>query len=73
MNVTRANMELKWLSNQHRPVWGGHIERGDPISDQQMLQWLADGIIEAVKQPNVGYVITNKGRKFLAQRLGAQS
>lgn len=58
--------ELKWLAKQHEPVWGGHLARGEPISDSTMQAWVADGIIEAVKRPRIGYVLTEKGRKLIA-------
>ena len=59
-------VELKWLASQDHPVWGGHLARGEPLSDQQMQQWLNDGIIEVVaNQTKAGYRITEKGRALV--------
>lgn len=59
--------ELVWLSRQWLPMWGGHLTRGEPISDPQMRQWVQDGLIAAVEKPRPGYVITDKGRALLAE------
>ena len=56
--------ELNWLGRQRLPMWGGHLERGEPVSDPQMRHWIADGMIEAVTEPRPGYVITDKGRRW---------
>lgn len=58
--------ELEWLARQNLPVWGGHLERGEPISDPQMRVWVADGVIQSVAKPCLGYVITEKGRALIA-------
>lgn len=60
--------ELEWLSKQPLPMWGGHLERGEPASDPQLRSWVTDGIVEAVEQPCKGYVLTEKGRRYLAER-----
>lgn len=57
--------ELQWLSRQHLPMWGGHLERGEPINDRTLLAWVNAGLIEAVDKPCVGYVLTEKGRAYL--------
>lgn len=59
-------LELQWLSKQHAPMWGGHLERREPISDPQMQAWVSSGIIEAVECPQPGYILTAKGRKLIS-------
>ena len=58
-------MELEWLGRQTKPVWGGHLERGEPITDANMQRWLDQGIIKAVETPSKGYVLTDIGRTYL--------
>lgn len=53
-------MHLEYLINAGRPLWGGHLERGELISDPNMQRWIELGYIVAVGR--VGYVITEKGR-----------
>jgi hypothetical protein len=60
-------LELRWLARQPYPVWGGHLERGEPITSPQMQAWVTDGIIEAVDQPVRGYRITDKGRALISK------
>jgi len=60
--------ELEWLGKQRLPMWGGHLERGEPASDPQLRAWVADGIVQAVEQPRKGYMLTDKGRQYLAER-----
>lgn len=55
-------LHLRWLNNQHgMPRFGGHIERGEPLTDPNLLAWLRDGLIE-LDPTKRGYVITDKGR-----------
>ncbi len=65
MDRTRR-LELQWLARQSTPMWGGHLERGQPISDPQMRAWVEDGVIERVDHPRLGYVITEKGRALIS-------
>lgn len=60
--------ELRWLGRQSLPVWGGHLERGEPLRDAQMHAWVRDGIIAAVSHPRLGYVLTDKGREYIESR-----
>ncbi len=60
--------ELEWLGKQRMPVWGGHLKRCEPASDPCLLGWIADGIVEAVETPCKGYVLTDKGRAYIASR-----
>ena len=55
--------ELHWLAQQKEPVWWGHLERGEPISDPKMRMWVEEGYIEVVREPRLGYIITEKGRQ----------
>ena len=56
-NVVRDyTNELEWLGRQRLPMWGGHLERGEPVSDPMMQHWIAEGLIEAVEKPCQGYV-----------------
>lgn len=40
--------QLRYLARSSEPLWGGHLKRGEPITDQQMQRWLDLGLIEAV-------------------------
>jgi hypothetical protein len=62
-DLQRASLE--WLGRQRGPRWGGHLARGEPVSDPDMRLWIEAGIIEAVDQPQRGYVLTEKGRRFI--------
>lgn len=62
--------ELEWLAKQPYPMWGGHLDRGEPVTDMQMRHWIEDGIIVAVDEPCKGYVITEKGRLALRESKG---
>jgi hypothetical protein len=64
---TLEQWTLRWLSEQSAPMWGGHLERGEPATDTQLRQWIEDGVVEAVSEPRQGYVITKKGRAKLAR------
>lgn len=55
----RAKSELRWLASQHRPVWGGHLERGQSLDDSDLKDWLSLGLVE---QSGMGYIITKAGR-----------
>lgn len=65
--MTTWRIELKWLSEQSLPMWGGHLERGEPISDPVMRGWVEDGLILAVEKPRLGYIITPKGIQALTR------
>lgn len=53
--------ELRWLAQQDHPVWGGHLERGEPIpADLE-----ADMGAGWIKHVGNGYAITSKGRTHL--------
>lgn len=61
--TVRECAELRWLSWQHTPVWGAHLQRGEPLKNNQMLRWLELGLIEAIGMR--GYRITPAGRAAL--------
>lgn len=44
-------------------MWGGHLERGEPLKDADVKSWLDAGLIKLVG--NKGYMITDKGRTVL--------
>lgn len=39
-------MQLRWLAQQTGPVWGGHLNRGEPISDPDLARWIRLGLVE---------------------------
>ena len=57
--------ELRWLAKQTAPVWGGHIERREPITDPQLKRWVKHGIVTQVMGMRSGYRITPKGLVLL--------
>jgi hypothetical protein len=69
MTKSIERMQLEYLAKSHRPIWGGHLQRGERISDPDMQRWLDSGWIEAVGTE--GYRITDAGRKALQQTPGA--
>ena len=53
--------ELKWLAQHVEPVWGGHLDRGEPVQIGSPLEfYLSNGLIKCVK--DVGYIITARGK-----------
>jgi hypothetical protein len=66
VKLTRLDVqELAFLAKQRSLIWGGHLQRGQPLNDQHMVSWLANGLIERVG--NEGYRITPAGRAALEQ------
>lgn len=62
--------QLCWLAQQPSPMWGGHLERNEPLSDPQMRAWVENGLIEAVSREVFGrtihgYIITDAGRRAI--------
>lgn len=55
-------IQLKWLGNQPVPMWGGHLERNEPVTDYSMRGWIDSRLIQAVTHPHPGYILTSKGR-----------
>lgn len=51
---------LEYLGQAEKPLWGGHLKRGEPLRDQTMQRWLKQGLIEAVD--GKGYILTDAGR-----------
>ena len=66
----RDVLELRWLSRQTKAMWGGPLERDQPITDPDMIRWEALGLIERVGPPThpfKGFVVTKKCRELLSQ------
>ena len=58
--------QLEWLSIQNEPRWGGHLERGEPMTDDDLHRWIDNGWVEV--WPNHhrrGYRLTDLGRSVL--------
>lgn len=53
---------FQWIDYVGHPAFGGHIERGEPLTDQDVKSWLEAGFIK-LADPPVGYVLTDKGRR----------
>lgn len=60
-------LSLAYLAKSAKPLWGGHLERGEPISDPDMQRWLNLGFIKQIA--NEGYVITRAGRHSVERSL----
>lgn len=62
---TRWQLDLRYLAKQSRPIWGGPMSRGEDIlaSDPDLRYLVRQGYACAV--PDVGFVITPKGRETL--------
>lgn len=65
----RDKMHLGYLAKAVSPLWGGHLQRGEPISDPDMRRWVELGWIEQVGHD--GYVLSAKGEQLLQQTPGA--
>lgn len=63
--TAREIVELKWLAGRYSAVWGGHLQRGQPLNDPQMKRWLELGLIEQVGIE--GYRISAAGRAAIQQ------
>ena len=57
-------LQLGWLARRAKPMWGGHLKRGEPISDPDMRRWVETGLIKAIGTE--GYVLTEAGRREVA-------
>jgi hypothetical protein len=62
--VSIERLVLDDLCRSPKPLWGGHLERGDPITDRDMQRWLDNGWI-AVSEDRSGYVLTDLGRRVV--------
>lgn len=63
MLTKRERLELEYLAKAHQPLWGGHLKRGEAITDPNMKRWVDQGLIEAVGTD--GYVLTKAGELAL--------
>lgn len=59
--------QLRYLARSPKPLWGGHLKRGEPITDSDMQRWLDLGLIEAVGKE--GYRATPLCRANLGRGL----
>lgn len=66
MLTERDKLQLRYLGRSLQPLWGGHLQRGEPISDPDMQRWLELGLIEAVGTR--GYLLTVKGRALTVRQ-----
>ena len=69
--TAQERVELAYLEKQRKPIWGGHLERREPLGDPQMQRWIDLGII--TKVGDEGYIITDLGRAELNRDGGAES
>jgi hypothetical protein len=60
----RDRLHLGYLAKSNTPLWGAHIQRGDPITDPDMQRWIDTGLIE--RAGDDGYVATEKCKRILA-------
>lgn len=58
-----ARLSLSYLAKSREPLWGGHLKRGEPITDPEMRSWVANGLIKQFRDE--GYFITEAGRAAL--------
>ena len=63
MLTEREKWSLRYLGKANRPLWGGHLKRGEVLSDPDMPRWIEQGFIEAVGTE--GYVLTDAGRQAI--------
>ena len=56
----QERLSLRYLAKADRPLWGGHLQRREPISDPDMRSWIERGLIKQVEDQ--GYIITDAGR-----------
>jgi hypothetical protein len=67
--MTRREIhELRYFAKSRYPLFGGHLERGEPLPDPQLARWLEMGLIKQVG--NKGYEITPAGRAALTEETG---
>ena len=60
--------ELQYLG-RHAMLWGGHLDRGERLSDPKIFDWLNQGLIEKVDEYGCrGYRLTAKGRNFVIRK-----
>lgn len=62
-----ATLHLRWLNQQNEmPMWGGHIQRNEPLTDPDIRSWLDAGLI-ALDPTKRGYIITELGRRAIGE------
>ena len=65
----RDRLHLRCLLDADEPLWGGHLQRGEPITDPDMQRWLDLGLIKVVGEGTgyVGYTTTDKAKQLLKE------
>ena len=58
--MASERLQLEYLGRSTKPLWGGHLSRGEPLPDGDMKRWLNAGWI-AVADDKTGYVLTDLG------------
>lgn len=58
-------MQLRYLERAGYPLWGGHLKRGEPVSDPTMRRWIETGLIES--RGTDGYMLTEAGKRELVE------
>ncbi len=62
--MASERLQLEYLRRSTEPLWGGHLQRGEPVTDGDMMRWIDNGWIE-VAPDRSGYVLTELGRSAL--------
>ena len=65
--TAQEDMELRYLARSTQPLWGGHLQRGEPVTDPDMKRWIDLGLIEPVGTK--GYRVTALCRANLGRGL----
>jgi hypothetical protein len=59
----RDKQELRHLAQSEQPLWGGHLIRGEPALDPDLIRWVALGIVKPIYNDGyMGYILTDRGR-----------
>ena len=71
MALTRMEaLELAYLGRSSVPLWGGHLQRGEELRNDNMRRWIEQGMIEAVGCE--GYILTAAGRAAIHSCHGSE-
>lgn len=62
----RERLALRYLRDAHQPLWGAHLDRGEPPQGD-LARWLELGLIEVVGEGTGyrGYATTAKAKQLL--------
>lgn len=62
----REKQELQYLGESRTPLWGGHLVRGEPLQDPDLIRWVALEIVKPVyNEGYMGYILTDRGRRLI--------